>query len=69
MKVKPAIPGAVIRDPISRRALPEEGGDVPDTSFWIRRLRAGEVVIVGEREVTNLVTPESVTPLMTRGKE
>lgn len=69
MKVKPAIPGAVIRDPASRRVLPQEGGDVPETSFWIRRLRAGEVVLVEEREATGLVTPEPVTPLMTRGKE
>lgn len=62
MRVKPAIPGAIVRDPHSKRQLPAEGGDVPDSSFWIRRLRAGDVVIVAEP------TPRTapVTPLMTR---
>jgi hypothetical protein len=46
MRIKPAVAGAVIRDPDTRRELPAEGGVVPDTSFWIRRLMAGEVVVV-----------------------
>jgi hypothetical protein len=49
MRVKPTVAGAVIRDPDTRRALPTEGGVVPDTSFWIRRLMAGEVVVVEEQ--------------------
>lgn len=44
MMVKPINPAAVIRDPITKRVLPAEGGDVPESNFWIRRLRAGEVV-------------------------
>jgi hypothetical protein len=42
--VKPTNPGAVIRDPHSRLPLPAEGAEVPETSHWIRRLNAGEVV-------------------------
>jgi hypothetical protein len=46
MKVKPATPGSIIRDPHTKRPVPDEGDDVPETSFWIRRLRDGDVVIV-----------------------
>jgi hypothetical protein len=44
MKVKPVNPAAVIRDPITKRTLPADGGEVPESNFWIRRLLAGEVV-------------------------
>lgn len=44
MKVKPAIEGAVIRDPQTRVPLPAAGGDVPDNVFWRRRIIAGEVL-------------------------
>ncbi len=37
MKVKPVIPGAVIRDPHTKRPLPAEGGNVPEDNFWVRR--------------------------------
>lgn len=43
MMVKPVNPAAVIRDPITHRPLPAEGGEVPQSNFWLRRLRAGEV--------------------------
>ncbi|HET7500651.1 MAG TPA: DUF2635 domain-containing protein [Kofleriaceae bacterium] len=46
--MKPAIPGAVIPDPITRRPLPDEGGDVPETQFWVRRWLAGEVVRIDD---------------------
>jgi hypothetical protein len=46
LHVKPRIPGAIIRDPHTKRALPDEGGRVPDTSFWRRRLAYGDVVQV-----------------------
>jgi hypothetical protein len=44
MRVKPAIPGAVIRDPHTKRLLSADGSDVPDNSFWTRRHLAGEVM-------------------------
>lgn len=62
MKVKPVDPNAVIRDPVTRLPLPAEGGDVPENTFWFRRLRAGEVVRI-DAPVGN----EPIAPLTTRG--
>lgn len=47
MKVKPA-QGIKIRDPDLKDFLPEEGRDVPDSPFWHRRVRDGDVVAVIE---------------------
>ena len=33
-----------VRVPRTRQILPEAGQDVPNTAFWIRRLRDGDVV-------------------------
>jgi hypothetical protein len=52
MKVKPATPGAIVRDPHTKRPVPDEGEDVPDTSYWIRRLRDGDVVLVEGPELS-----------------
>ena len=38
-----------MRDPDSMVLLPAEGREVPDTLFWRRRLRDGDVVEVGAR--------------------
>lgn len=43
MFVKPA-PGLVVRDPQTRVQVPEDGRDVPETSYWLRRLRDGDLV-------------------------
>lgn len=65
MRVKPAVPGAVIRDPHTKRPLPAEGGEVPENSFWVRRLREGEVVrIDAPAQPTGR---EPIAPLTTRG--
>ncbi len=48
MKVKPVDPNAVIRDPITKLALPAEGGEVPENTFWTRRLMAGEVTRIDQ---------------------
>jgi hypothetical protein len=68
MRVKPAKPGNVIRDPRTRRPLPAEGATVPDTTFWQRRLDAGEVVLV-EGPTSTPTGLEPLTPLTTRGTE
>ncbi|HET9063673.1 MAG TPA: DUF2635 domain-containing protein [Candidatus Binatia bacterium] len=65
MKVKPAIPGAVIRDPHTKRPLPAEGAEVPDNVYWHRRLIAGEVVRVGDVEPTG---NEPTVQLTTRAR-
>jgi hypothetical protein len=41
--VKPA-EGLKVRDPDTRRHLPEEGAAVPRSTYWLRRLRDGDVV-------------------------
>jgi hypothetical protein len=38
-------PGIVIRDPDLLDLVPPEGREVPDTSFWQRRLRDGDVIL------------------------
>lgn len=46
MFIKPA-PGVQVRypPPNQRRVLPESGAGVPEESYWLRRLRAGDVVL------------------------
>lgn len=48
--LKPAKPGAIVRDPHTKRPLPAEGARVRDSSYWRRRLRSGCVVLVEEPE-------------------
>lgn len=43
MFVKPR-EGLVVRDPVSKRPLPAEGAEVPETGYWFRRLRDNDVV-------------------------
>jgi hypothetical protein len=43
MFVKPAA-GRVVRDPVTMQPLPPGGRDVPRESYWLRRLRSGDVV-------------------------
>lgn len=47
MFVKPA-PGLKVRypPPAQKRLLPPAGADVPEESYWLRRLKAGDVVPV-----------------------
>lgn len=40
---RPVEPGAIIRDPGTKRPLPARGGRVPGTTFWLRRYLAGEI--------------------------
>lgn len=49
MMVKPA-PGRAVRDPVTRQLLPEAGRDVPDNTFWHRRLRDGDVIAVDDKK-------------------
>lgn len=47
MFVKPA-PGLKVPDPDTFVPLPAEGRDVPDNTYWRRRLRDGDVIAVEE---------------------
>lgn len=45
MFVIPA-PGVMVRDPDTKRHLPAEGAEVPETGYWLRRVRDGDVILV-----------------------
>lgn len=44
MFVKPKNSETVVRDPQTRALLPADGRNVPDSTFWRRRLADGDVV-------------------------
>ncbi len=47
MFVKPAKQGLVIRRPEIKKGnniLPDTGADVPENSYWLRRLKSGDVL-------------------------
>lgn len=44
MFVKPSREGLIVLDPGTKQPLHPEGADVPRTSYWMRRLRSGDVV-------------------------
>lgn len=44
MFVKPA-PGIRVRDPLTKLHIPDAGTEVPEESYWLRRLRSGDVVL------------------------
>jgi Protein of unknown function (DUF2635) len=46
MKIKPANPALKIPYEGTLLMLPDDGADVPDTQYWRRRLRDGDVVLV-----------------------
>ncbi|MEX3690820.1 DUF2635 domain-containing protein [Paraburkholderia sp. BR14263] len=58
MHVKPAA-GLKVRDPDLRDFLPDEGRVVPDSQYWLRRLRDGDVVPV--EPANTLASPARVT--------
>ncbi len=46
MRIYPAAPGLVVRDPVKRDAVPDDGREVPNNDlFWQRRLADGDVTL------------------------
>ncbi len=43
LNLKPS-PGLVVIDPQTRQALPADGAQVAESSYWLRRLDDGDVV-------------------------
>lgn len=58
MFVKPAA-GVMVRDPVSRVHLPVEGREVPESSYWIRCIRSGDVVVAPAPVVQLIQIPDS----------
>jgi hypothetical protein len=42
--IKPAQPGAMIRDPVTYRQLAAEGEEKPATAHWLRARDRGDVI-------------------------
>ena len=51
MFVKPARPGLVIRDPATGIPLPDDGDEVAESQFWLRRKHDGDVVAAKPNKV------------------
>lgn len=49
IEVKPSRPKMTVRDPITKRKLPDGGGWVRDSSFWRRRILDGGVKLITDR--------------------
>jgi Protein of unknown function (DUF2635) len=57
MRIKPA-PGRLVRDPYTRAEVPPEGRNVSETSYWLRRVRDGDVIRMdGEQPAPEPVEP------------
>jgi len=50
MFMKPA-PGLAIRDPDLMDLIPADGRDVPESPYWVRRLRDGDVTLAAPPSV------------------
>lgn len=67
MKIKPADPNAIIRDPHTKVPLPAEGAEVPDDHIhWNRMLIDGSCVRC-EEPASPPVVNAPIAPLNTRG--
>lgn len=49
MNVRPAVAGAIIRDPANGDLLPEAGREVPADAYWIGLKLRGDVVPVEDK--------------------
>lgn len=58
--VKPTNPGGMVRDPLQRTVLPENGAWVAwvgkDGKYWRRRLNDGSIVICNPPEIKEEIT-------------
>lgn len=59
MLVKPRNPDMVIRDPRSRLKLPPYGVNVPETSYWVRRLNCKDVVSTTQEDIDKGIAAEA----------
>ena len=57
MLVIPA-PGLSIRDPDLLDLLPDTGRNVPETPYWMCRLRDKDVILAGDDAAASVTQPE-----------
>ena len=56
--LRPAKPGAIVRDPKTRKALPPLGLEVEIDTYWRRRLKGGDVIEVASPDPRIDLRPE-----------
>lgn len=54
MFVKPRA-GVNVRDPVSRILIPVEGCEVPESSYWVRRIADGDVTQIPDSDKVHFV--------------
>lgn len=67
MFVTPA-PGLMVLDPASRQPLPADGAHVPRTTYWLRRLREGDVIEQVPPHMHPALRPEQKAAVKTPSK-
>lgn len=60
MRVRPA-PGLKVRDPHTKRHIADkpEGVEVPETTYWLRRIRAGDVLLIPAADAAPINPPRA----------
>lgn len=69
MRIYPS-PGLLVRDPVKRDALPEEGREVADNDhYWLRRLSCKDVTLTPPEVVAATESPpaDEEKPVVTKG--
>lgn len=66
MFVKPALSARIgallkVRHPRTKALIPETGAEVPETFFWLRRLRDGDVMLA-EPATGEVPSPAAAAP-------
>lgn len=51
----------LVRDPITLKPLSDDGEEKPADSYWLRRVRSGDVVVVEKRPAPATPTPKADT--------
>lgn len=51
IQVRP-VEGRLVRVPSTGKTLPDDGGEFPRSSYWVRRVNAGDVVIAAPSDET-----------------
>ena len=62
MYLKPRNAQIILRDPRSLVILPPEGGNVPNTNFWVRRLQDGDALKTTPEEIAGAKLPPKLAP-------
>lgn len=69
MRIYPS-PGLLVRDPIKRDALPQEGREVADNDhYWLRRLSCHDVTLIRPKEEEKTASTKGAKPDISTGSD